>query len=113
MRFYRLAVVGDDNRLMASELETKNPRRRGVDQAKAEALAAFDCECARDAPVDCHRIADAARHGRFHRIVETIGNQSVPRQAEIAKHPNDIAINAQRVEFFHDKGSRKTAADLL
>src|SRR5262249_40924011 len=113
MRFNRLSIIGDDDRLEAFELEPENPCGCGIDQPQANALAASDWETVGNAAVDGHGIADPPRHSPFHRVVETCGDRAVPLQPEVAEHPDDVTIDGWRLKLFDDERSSETTTHPL
>src|SRR6185437_5476405 len=98
---------------MTSELEPVDARRRRVDQTETDPLAGADRDSPRHLAIDRHRVADAARHGHFHRIVEAAGDRRIGLQPEIAEHPDEVAIDRERGVLLDDERAVESAADLL
>src|SRR5438477_580326 len=65
MRIGRLAVIGQNDRLMAFEAKGDNPGQGGIDNPKPPALASFRRYMIESAAIDCDRVADAAGHAGF------------------------------------------------
>ena len=98
---------------MILELEAEDPRRRRIDEAQADALAATDGKAGRNTAIDGHRVTDPAAHAHFHRIVEILGNRPIAPQPPIAQYPHHVAVDRQRVWLLDNESAGKAAAHLL
>ncbi len=109
----RLPVERDDERLVPGEFEAEDPRRRGIDQAKPDALAAAYGKPIGHAAIDRDGIPDPSRHAHFHRAVEAAGNRGVLFETPVPQDPDDVAVDSQRLRLFDDEGAYQAAPDLF
>ena len=114
MRFARLAVMGNYDRVMALELQPNYPGECRIDQSQAHPLAGLHRHGIGNAPVDRDRVADAARHAGFHGIAETAGDSALVVEPPILDEPQQITVDARdRLEFLDDQCAGQTASKLL
>ena len=64
------------------------------------------------AAVDCHDVADTAVVGPVVHVAEVVPDAPIRQQAPIRQHPDDIAIDGNRLPLLHDDGPGQAAAQL-
>ena len=70
-RLTRLAVIGDDDRLVALEPKPHDPREGCIDEAQPNPLLGLHGHRLGNSTIDRYGIAYATRHSRFHAVSKT------------------------------------------
>jgi hypothetical protein len=108
-----LPVDCHDHGTMALDAQRHDSRQRAVDQPQAHALAGPHRDLVGQCTVDGHRVADAAGHSGFHGIAEAGRDLGCGRQSPIRQHPDNVAIDRDRLGLFDDQRAGHPAPGLL
>jgi hypothetical protein len=108
-----MPVQRDHPRPVATEFERERARGGCVDQPQADALPRANAERLRHEPVHGHGIADAPRVAHVHEVAEAAANGGVRVQAEVAQHPEHVAVHLRRLALLHDQRAREASSHLL
>ncbi len=113
VRFAGLPVERHDHRRVTREAKAHDASERGIDQAKAEALARADRLLLGDGAVDGHDIAEPAGHRRFHGVAEAAGDLPMRPQPPIGQDPEEVAIHRRRIRLLDDQSAGEPTSLLL
>src|SRR3546814_1836784 len=109
----RLAVEGDDDRLVALEVEPEDAGIRGINEPQADALAGLHPEALRHMAVDGDRVADPAVVAQVMAVAEILTYLGRAGEAPVVEHPGEVPVDAGRFRLLDDERPIEAAADLL
>ncbi len=98
---------------MTLETQCHDSRQRAVDDAQADPLASPHRLVCRHGAVDRHRVADAARHRRIHRIAEAGGNLCIRREPPVGQQPQNVAIDWDGFRLLDNQCAAHSPPELL
>src|SRR3546814_16112115 len=90
----RLAVEGDDDRLVALEVEPEDAGIRGINEPQADALAGLHPEALRHMAVDGDRVADPAVVAQVMAVAEIPTYLGRAGEAPVVEHPGSVPVDA-------------------
>src|SRR3546814_17193694 len=109
----RLAVEGDDDRLVALEVEPEDAGIRGIHEPQADALAGLHPEALRHMAVDGDRVAVPAVVAQVMAVAEILTSPGRAAVATVVEHTGEVPVGAGRLSLLAGSRTLEAPAGLV